>query len=78
MAKKKKKAAKKRVIGRKSARSKFAQADLAESLARYINPDDKEFDLDFTIEVMRMRPDWFSDEERERVASWAKARTKKR
>lgn len=68
MAKKKKKAVKKRKP------TQIDQSDLAESLARYINPDDDEFDLDFTIEMMRLRPDWFSDEERERVANWAKAR----
>ena len=52
----------------------FSQDDLAVSLARYINPDHEEFDLDFTIEIMRLRSDWFSDEERERVANWAKAK----
>ncbi len=72
MAKKKKKAVKKRKP------MKGDQSDLAESLARYINPDHDEFDLDFTIESMRIRPDWFSDEERERVANWAKAKRKKR
>ena len=72
MAKKKKKA----VTKRKTVRCD--RSDLAEALARYINPDHKEFDLDFTIEIMRIRPDWFSDEERERVAGWAKARIKKR
>lgn len=68
MAKKKKKAVKKRTP---------SKSDLAEALARYINPDDSEFDLDFTIEAMRLRPDWFSDEERERVANWAKERRKR-
>ena len=52
----------------------FSQDDLAVSLARYINPDHEEFDLDFTIEIMRLRSDWFSDEERERVANWVKAK----
>lgn len=52
----------------------FSQNDLADSLARYINPDHEEFDLDFTIEIMRIRPDWFTNEERERVANWAKAK----
>jgi hypothetical protein len=70
--KKKKKAIKKRTF------AQIDQNDLAESLARYINPADDEFDLDFTIEMMRLRPDWFSDEERERVASWAKARIMQR
>ncbi len=55
-----------------------ARNDLAEALERYINPEDEQFDLDFTIEMMRLRPDWFSDEERERVAVWAKARMGKR
>jgi hypothetical protein len=70
MAKKKKK--------KVESRRKPSKSDLAEGLARYINPDDDEFDLDFTIEAMRLRPDWFSDEERERVANWAKERTKRR
>lgn len=56
----------------------FSQGDLADSLPRYINPDHEEFDLDFTIEIMRIRPDWFSNEERERVANWAKAKREKR
>jgi len=80
MAKKKKKATKKRKP-MKTTRKKMTRAeehDLAESLARYINPDHEEFDLDFTIEMMRIRPDWFSDAERERVANWAKARTRKK
>ena len=83
MAKKKKKAVKKSTptknkLGGKSARGRVSESELAESLARYINPDHDEFDLDFTIEVMRIRPDWFSDEERERVAAWAKAKTRRR
>ena len=53
----------------------FSNDELADALARYINPDHEEFDLDFTIEIMRIRPDWFSDEERERVANWAKAKS---
>ena len=53
----------------------FSNDELADVLARYINPDHEEFDLDFTIEIMRIRPDWFSDEERERVADWAKAKS---
>jgi len=52
------------------------RSDLAEALARYTDPENDEFDLDFTIEMMRIRPDWFSDKERERVAEWAKARRK--
>jgi predicted membrane GTPase involved in stress response len=69
MAKKKKKVVKKR---------KPDQSDLTEALERFINPEDDEFDLDVTIELMRLRPDWFSDEERERVANWAKARIMQR
>jgi hypothetical protein len=70
--------AKKKKAVKKRKPMKVDQSDLAKSLARYIDPDHVEFDLDFTIEVMRLRPDWFSDEERERVANWAKAKRKKR
>ena len=52
----------------------FSQDELADSLASHINPDHEEFDFDFAIEIMRLRPDWFSDEERERVANWARAK----
>jgi len=72
MAKKKKKAVKKRKP------TQIDQSDLTEALERFINPEDDEFDLDVTIELMRLRPDWFSDEERERVANWAKARIMQR
>ena len=53
-----------------------SEDDLAECLERYIDPHDEEFDLDFTIEIMRLRPDWFTDAERERVSNWAKERNK--
>lgn len=44
--------------------------ELAEALERYINPHDPEFDPDFTRQIFAIRPDWFNDEERARVAPW--------
>ena len=46
--------------------------DLAEALAGYIDPTHPEFDFHFAIEIMLLRPDWFTDEERRKVSEWAK------
>jgi hypothetical protein len=37
----------------------FSEAELAEALERYTDPDDPEYDPVFTEKLRRLRPDWF-------------------
>ena len=41
--------------------------DLAEALESYIDPSSPEFDAAFAVEIMAIRPDWFTEEEKEAV-----------
>lgn len=66
----------KSMTGRKM--SEEEEHELAVALENYTNPEHPEFDIDFSIEIMRLRPDWFSDAERERVAKWAAERRENR
>jgi hypothetical protein len=35
--------------------------ELAEDLEHYTDPDDPQYDEEFTEKLRRMRPDWFND-----------------
>ena len=41
--------------------NKDEERELAEALEHYTNPDDPQYDAEFTAELRRIRPDWFND-----------------
>ncbi len=43
--------------------SEAEERDLAESLDHYIDPAHPEFDPDFALEIISVRPDWFTADE---------------
>lgn len=47
--------------------SRENEAKLAEALEAFIDPLHPDFDPVFTREIFALRPDWFTDAERERV-----------
>ena len=50
--------------------------DLAEALKQYIDPNHPDFDLEFTVEIMTTRPEWFSQEERDTIKQFLKTQKK--
>jgi hypothetical protein len=49
--------------------AKYSEHELAEALESYINPDHPEFDLDFSVRIIELRPDWFTIDEVTKVES---------
>ena len=43
------------------------ESELAEVLDRYTDPQDPEFDPDFSIRIMDRQPQWFTDDQRARI-----------
>ena len=41
----------------------YDNGELAEALDSYIDPSSPDFDAAFAIEIMEIRPDWFTKEE---------------
>lgn len=47
---------------KKFKRKKIDEAELADALERYTNPDDPEYDPEFDAKIRKLRPDWFGED----------------
>ena len=45
----------------------YNESELAEALEAYTDPDHPEFDPEFDAEIRSLRPDWFEDENAQRI-----------